>query len=271
MILGSIRGQNITVQGAGPATTTINQTSLNTRIFNIDNGQVGNISVALQGVTIQGASNVNRQFGSGAVLAGGPGNSLTVDNCVFRNNSTSNGNLTIARSGGAISFSGGGNLTITGSTFSNNTAGGNANSGSSGGAVLFSNATNAGVMTISNSTFSNNTAGGPGARGGAVFANGVGGFSIADSTFSSNTAGTNNSLGGGLYYEGASSTASTLTVTNSAFTGNTAATAGGLYLDNGNVAISGSRILNNTAAAGAGPTSKARHWRPTPCPSPIPR
>ena len=67
-------------------------------------------------------------------------------------NSTSNGSLSIGRNGGGISYSGGGNLTVTNSTFSNNTAGGNANSGSIGGAIAYNNS-NAGNLTVSNSTF----------------------------------------------------------------------------------------------------------------------
>ena len=187
--IGNISGQNIAIKGLGtPANTIIDQTVAGSRIFNYDNNQVGTVAGSLSNVTIQGATNVNKQFGGGAILAGGPGDSLTLANCVVQNNSTSNGTLGIARNGGGIAFGANGSLTISNCVFSNNTAGGNATAGSIGGAVAFNDNSGAGVLTITNTVFNNNTATGFNSGGGAVFESGTGNFSITSSTFTNNSA-----------------------------------------------------------------------------------
>lgn len=173
-----------------------------------------------------------------------------MENCVFANNSTSNGSLSIPRNGGAIGYNGGGQLTIIGSTFSNNVAGGNANAGAAGGAVSFNNSTNAGGLTITNSTFTNNAITGTaaGSLGGAVSVSGVGSFTISGSTFTNNSAGSNRSRGGAIDFT--TSPGNSLMVTNSTFVGNTAAQGGGINAQSGTFAVTGSRFFNNTATTG---------------------
>ncbi len=77
LIVGNSANQSITIQGASAASVIINQTVAGRRIFNADPQQSGNIGLTLSNLTLQGATNVAETFGGGAVLAGGPGDSLT--------------------------------------------------------------------------------------------------------------------------------------------------------------------------------------------------
>jgi Bacterial Ig domain/Dockerin type I domain len=227
--VGGMSGQSITIRGLGtPANTIINQTITGNRIFNFDNGQYGSIAGSISNVTIQGATNVDQPFGGGAIIAGGPSDSLTLTNCVVQNNSTSNGSSSISNNGGGIGYSGGGNLTISSCIFSNDKAGGNANTGSAGGAVDYDNDTNPGNLTISNTVFNGDSATGPsnvsltGASAGALFVSGTGTDTITASTFTNNSAGASNSQGGAIQ-------------------------AGG-----GTVSIADCRFFNDTASSGSG-------------------
>ncbi len=228
--VGNIAGQNISIKGLGtPANTIINQTIVGNRIFNYDNNQVGTIAGSLSNLTIQGATNVNRAFGGGAILAGGPGDSLALTNCVVQDNSTSNGTSSVGSNGGGISYSDGGNLTIANSVFANDTAGGNTKTGSVGGAIAYNNSTNPGNLSISNTIFNNNSATGPasttltGAAAGALFVGGAGTHTITASTFTNNSAGAANSQGGAIQAGGG-----TLTITGSRFFNDTAASGSGI-------------------------------------------
>ena len=157
--------QNITISGAGAATTVISMTTTQQdRIFFINPpGTVANVLTTLTGLRFTGGRLTSDIYGGGAILAGGPSNALTINNCTFDNNTIA---ATAGTTGGAINMSGGGALTIDQCTFSNNS-----NPVSDGGAVYyflqnFANLT--GSMTITNSVFTNNTVTATGSNGGAV-------------------------------------------------------------------------------------------------------
>lgn len=109
---------------------------------------------------------------------------LAINNSSFTNN-ISNSDDTTDGDGGALSLSGPGSATITGSTFSGNSA----NSGRVGGAIAVSM-----PLTITNSTVSGNTAGN---NGGGIYALGTAAaiVDIINSTIVNNTATAN---GGGV-------------------------------------------------------------------------
>ena len=176
---GNTAGTIITLSGASAGTTIINQTDGVNRVFNVDYGLHGNVTLTIQNVTIQnGIGGVGG--GGGAVLDGDVGDVLNLTNVVFSNNQTSSFN------GGAISFTGGGTLNVQNTTFTNNSS-----PTGNGGAIHFLQ-TQAGGLTITNSTFSGNSAtgGALGGQGGAinVGCNICSPFSISGSTFTNNTA-----------------------------------------------------------------------------------
>ncbi len=224
--VGNIAGQNIQIKGLGtPANTIIHQSVVGNRIFNFDNNQSGNVAGTISNVTIENATNVNRAFGGGAILAGGPGDSLTLNNCILQNNSTTNGATSVARNGGAIGYSGGGNLMVLNCQFLNNTAGGNATAASAGGAISYINFS-AGNLTISNSTFAGNSSTGSSSVqpvGGALQIAGMGSAAITSTTFMNNSAGPTGGAGGAIY-----ASSMTINIAKSRFVDDTATNASGI-------------------------------------------
>ena len=176
---GSAVGTNITLSGAGAGTTIVNQTDGVNRVFNVDYGFHGNVTLTIQNVTIQNGVG-GAGGGGGGILDGDPGDVLNLTNVVLTNNQTSSFN------GGAISFTGGGTLNVQNSVFTNNSS-----PTGNGGAIHFLQ-TQAGAFTIANSTFAGNSAlgGALGGQGGAinVGCNICSPFSISGSTFTNNTA-----------------------------------------------------------------------------------
>jgi predicted outer membrane repeat protein len=152
---------------------------------------------------------LNTDGGGGLVNNG----TLTIINSVFSANTVDN------QYGGAILNNSAGNLTITGSTFSNNSA-------FSGGAIA-----NYNQLTVRNSTFTGN--GGAGTdSGGAIYTTGFSGTlaqTITNSTFSGNTA----NIGGAVW------SSRTHTITNSTFSGNVAN-----YSDSGGAVWQDAELLN---------------------------
>ena len=185
-VLAPASGRNtLTVQGAGAASTTIQQTTGIDRIFDVHPVNLaGSNTFSLSGVTVKGG-NITSASG-GAMVTGRPGDitnlancvfdgntapglggaisqssgsashDLTITNCVFKNNTATSG------SGGAVNYSGLGTLTITGSTFSNNV------SGSASGAVNLTGTGAGGTGNISTSNFFNNTSNDTVVGGGAI-------------------------------------------------------------------------------------------------------
>ncbi len=230
LIAGTQANTTITIDGAGSASTTINQTQTGLMVFNVDFNFLDNVVFSLNGVTVSGGSeneNDPNGFGGdgGAILAGGPaGNEVTLNNDVFSGNycsPVSNAGC----SGGAISMTGGGSLTITDSTFSGNIASKNSGFGG-GGAIYYDNGGTTDSVSITGSTFANNVAENTNGIGGALFlAGGTGSnFTIDNNTFTGNHA---NADGGAIYQPSGSLTASFNRIV-----GNTSADGGGLFLGN---------------------------------------
>ena len=188
-------GKNITIQASGgtAANTFVNQTNGNDRVFNIDANSLGSDTVTLSGLTIQGGHDKTDLAGGAGILAGSitntPKDVLNLSNCVIANNHCSppNTNYT-AQIGGGVQMAGG-DLNITGCTFSNNTSG-----ASQGGAIAFFVQSVASSLNISNLIFASNsmtnTSGSGPDGGGAIFIGSTGGsvHTIQSSVFSNNQA-----------------------------------------------------------------------------------
>src|SRR2546426_193073 len=191
ILIGGATAHGVTIHGQGtPANTIIAQTIAGLGCFENfypDTGQ----TITLENVKITGGNAGG--FGGGAILAGGPSNVFNVINCDLSGNSTQ-----ATDNGGAISFSGGGDLNCTSTSFSNNTA-----QAAVGGAIAYNNGTNPGNLKIDACTFSGNQATtGPGAgQGGAIMIVLAGGnrADITTCTFVNNTAGTPIGQGGAVY------------------------------------------------------------------------
>ena len=212
-----------TIEGKD-ATSTITGNGGTSRLFTLN--QPTSIDVTFKDLTF---SNYNSNLAGGAVLLSNDiGATVTFDNCIFTDNSISNG-----AGGGAIYFAGG-NLTITGTTFKSNT------SIDEGGAILGSS----GTITITNSVFESNSAA---TRGGAIYAVNAN-FTITGATFYDNeTTGIGDSDGGAAFVvAGAGSTNS---ITNCTFYQNTTARAnqdyGTIRTNNGNTTVSNSLFYDN--------------------------
>lgn len=186
-------GNNITIQGAGKASTTITQTTVN-RVFSTGLGAVtifiSDLSINYSGPagTISGGggaivsggvgasttltnvaiSNFNIQIGNGGALlcsASSGTNNLTLTNCDFTNNYAGGG-------GGAVSYNGLSTCVISNCKFTNNKTGPlGANTGGSGGALSTTGSGNGGTYTVTGCTFSGNQVLNASAQGGAIINN----------------------------------------------------------------------------------------------------
>ncbi len=250
LVAGTQAGANIYINGQGnPSTTTIHQTITHRTLFVINTNASANVVFKLDNVTVSGGNEYaddpdGFSGNGGAILAGGSssatGNTVTLNNVVFSGNKT-NGNA----SGGAIAMTGGGDLTITGSVFSNNQAG--VNGSGSGGAIYFDNGGNPGNVSINSTTFTDNltTGSSGGGQGGAVYLAGGSGstYTLINNRFFGNIA----VLQGGAIYLSRGS----LTGTFNRLTGNTAATGSGIYV--GNNAGANADMRNNWWGCNLGP------------------
>ena len=233
-----IRGNNTIITGAGAGTTTIQQTTANDRVIEVNPDLLANFNFTISGVTITGGKETTA-VGGGGIISGSVGNSVTVTNCVISGNSAT-GVGTFG--GGGISHEGG-SLTITGTTFSSNsTSGSGGGLGYTAGDPLL-RTPSTGTLTISGSTFSGNTANSGASGGGGAdlfnFNAGTGTYNINSSTFSNNSAPT--ARGGAIIVE-----SGPLTMTTSALTGNTAGVGGGAVYSSGSASITYSRLVGNS-------------------------
>ena len=213
--MGTAVGADITIQGAGSASTVIQQTSPTARVFNLDPNVVGSVAISISGVTITGGE--AQAFGGGAILGGGPGDTLTLSESLVSGNGCSGNN-----SGAGINWSPAGNVTITNSTFSNNLC------NEAGGAIVYT--AEGGTLDITGSTFTGNHSGAAGSAGGALFLGQIGvtatTFTVDNSTFTGNNA----TIGiGGAIYVGSGS----LTANFDRIVGNSAAIGGGIGVRGG--------------------------------------
>ncbi|MEW5985729.1 MAG: choice-of-anchor Q domain-containing protein [Chloroflexota bacterium] len=238
---------NLTLNGAGASTTTINGNGTVTgdRVLHVLSPAVATISgVTMSGGRVNGtgggvhnASHLTLQnctvtsntttgsYNDGGGVYSGLGAVLTVESCTVSSNtgyegggiysydeitvmgSTITRNTATASSGGGMSLGGG---TIQSSAISNNTA------SSDGGGVY----NGYGALTIESSTFTANTT----SDSGGGLGNAFGDLTITNSTFLRNRGGTDSyDTGGGLYSRGASAT-----IENSLFALNRAYNGGGL-------------------------------------------
>ncbi|MEI9863753.1 MAG: choice-of-anchor Q domain-containing protein [Limisphaerales bacterium] len=257
-------GKTNTIISSGTAANTIvSQTDPNNRVFNIDVNSLGGTSVRISGITIQGGHDHADNLGGAGILAGSitslPLDNLSLTNCVIVNNHCTppNTNYT-AQPGGGIQMSGG-NLTLTGCTFSNNTS-----AASLGGAIAFISPTlvsggSGGTLTITNSLFANNrmtntsTSGPDGA--GAIYINTtiVAAHNIRNSTFSGNTVRsltTGNVVGGAIDLNTGTLNINTCTFTTNSVIGGVLQAGGAIYTDSGTLNVVYSRFKGNTAAGG---------------------
>ena len=246
--------QTNTISGAGAAVTIVSQTDPTNRVFNVDSNSIGGTVTFFSGITIQGGHDGLDYLGGAGILAGSiislPKDVLSLSNCVIQNNHCTT--TTTREPGGGIQMAGG-DLNVTGCTFTNNSSG-----QSFGGAIFTLSQSVISLLNVSNSVFANNSltnnSGAGPDGGGAIMAetqtNSV--DTIIGCTFSNNRAiGLfGNTYGGAIQLNGG-----TLNIGSSTFVNNTATGAGSLggaiYADSGTVNMSFCRLAGNTALAGA--------------------
>jgi len=233
-----IRGNNTIITGAGATTTIIQQTQLNDRVIEVNPDLLANFNFSISDVTITGGKETTA-VGGGGIISGAIGNTMSVTNCIFSNNSAT-GVGTFG--GGGISHAGG-SLTITNTTFSNNsTSGSGGGLGYTAGDPLI-RTPSTGTLSITGSTFSANSASSGAAGGGGAdlfnFNLGTGTYNVNSSTFSGNTA--PNGRGGAIVVE-----SGPLTLTTSSLTSNTAGVSGGAVHSSGSAAVTFSRLVGNS-------------------------
>ncbi|MBI4926457.1 MAG: choice-of-anchor D domain-containing protein [Anaerolineae bacterium] len=190
---------NVTVSiiGAGAANTILQQGSSgcsgtrSSRVLSLDYNYGGNTQASISGVTL--SNGAAQLYGGGAILAGGPNDSLTLSNAIISNNCTASNN-----EGAGISWGSEGSLTIDNSTFSNNTT-----SNRPGGGIYFFADTPSNNLTITNSIFTSNTVTSSENGGGAVAIVSSGGsfanVSINSSVFTNNKTMGSSGLGGAIF------------------------------------------------------------------------
>ncbi len=254
-------GKNISIQASGgsAANTIINQTNNADRVFNIDTNSLGSDTVTLSAVTIEGGHDKTDIAGGAGILAGSvtstPKDVLYLANCVIANNHCSPPNSTYtAQIGGGIQMAGG-DLIISGCTFSNNSSG-----ASQGGAIAFYVQSVNSSLSISNSIFADNsltnTSGSGPDGGGAIFIGSTAGsvHTILNTVFANNQVigSSGNTYGGAIELN-----TGTLNILNSTFTGNVATSGtstggegGAIYVDSGTGQVSFCRIVGNSAPNG---------------------
>ena len=265
--------KNITIQGIGPKENVIIDARGVSRIFSIAN----NVNVKFVNITFaNGTSGTSGLSGwGGAIFNNNPASSVTITNCIFKNNFAglrggaifnvgNNLNLTDCRFinnyaedyGGAV-YNEGGSLKVTSSNFTNNSADGSGgaiyNSGNNlvvigsnfndngvnyfGGAI-FNSGNN---LIVLNSKFTLNEAG----NGGAIYNDKAVSKDVTGSIFSSNHA---TYRGGAIYNSG-----NYLNVKNSNFTNNNAEHGGAIFTEQSdNVDITGCNFINNVAILNGG-------------------
>jgi hypothetical protein len=261
--MGKVNGSNITLNGAGSASTIIDGQHAS-RVLDLDPAVVGGVTTSISGVTITNGR--DGTFGGAGIIAGSGGatalDTLNVANSVLSNNqanfavptasskpgggiSVQGGNLTLTNdtftgnqsfssAGAAVSYmalgsTAGQTLTVNGSTFSGNTTANSGASGTSGGALAVSAGAGGGTYTVTNSTFTGNGASSStaeAAAGGAIFQM-TGNLTVTGSTFTGNSVSGGGTLAGGpVIY-----TAGTTAMHYNRFVGNTGT--GGVMTNSG--------------------------------------
>jgi Bacterial Ig-like domain (group 3)/Putative Ig domain/Immunoglobulin I-set domain len=255
---GLTSGQDLTIAGAGAASTVIDAQG-HSRVLDFDANLTGGITATVQDVTITGGS--DSTFGGAGIIAGsgtgGTADKLTIDASVITGNHANDSAQTATNNpGGGVQFIGG-ELIITNSTISNNSA------HSSPGAAVYYQAEGQATpesFTMSGSTVSGNT--GANTTGSTVPTEGAVDLSAPPGTAMSvrTSAFTGNALTGtsGPVLGAALTIArGVASVTGSSFTGNSvsgpASGSGGgaIAVEAGSATITGDRIVGNQAGSPA--------------------
>ena len=237
--VGMESGENITISGAGAATTIIQQTDGVDRVIEADQVGAGGMPLKIQNVTLTGgtcSTGLDCGFSGGGLVAGAyTGDSLTLTSVTVSNNSEQADTPALGggNQGGGVSMAGPA-FTITNSTFSGNSVTASSTNSGDGGGVEFLDDV-AGNLSITGSTFTGNTVAAstnePAQGGGLWIDISTPGdtATISGSTFTGNQANGSNGQGGAIY------TAGPTTVSNSRITGNTAGGGGSGFWEQGSV------------------------------------
>jgi hypothetical protein len=260
--LGTAAGQIVTVAGASAADDVISGNDAS-RVFNLDPNQAGGVTVTLKDLTVtRGRDNT---FGGAGIIGGagnGPADTLTLTDVAVTNNHANTIPATLASTnnpGGGLQFDGG-DLVITGSTFSGNSSG-----SSAGSAISYqAEGTSGQGFLLNGSTIADNSATNSAAQPGSgfIYTDGavtvgalspIVSMSIGTSTFTGNTVVQDTGPGRGA---AVTLEAGSLTVLQSSFSNNSltgANTVGGaIAVVTGAVEVSHDRIVGNTAASASG-------------------
>ena len=211
--------QNLTVNGAGAASTSIDGTGSSGSVITVDPGVTAN----LNGLTVK---NGNSEANGGGIVNFGRLNARQI---AVINNQASNGSL-----GGGVMNETGATLTLLNSLVANNSLSCTTSCGGLAGGVY-----SRGDATIANTTIANNDASAEGGNGGIRDRNGA--MLLANDTISGNTAGS--APGGGLAVSSAAINPPTLV--NTIISGNTSNTGPDC---NGLVFSRGHNLIGNGAA-----------------------
>ena len=221
----NVNASGITIQGAGPASTFIQQTTGADRVLVDNASSTPFFNFTLTGVTMTGGreTETGLNLGGAGMFVGAISNITTISNCVFLNNKImGSGSL----GGGAI-VNTGGDLNVIGCTFGGLNATDPNVSISSGGAISFDSSDfvhngGTGTLTVTNSTFINNQA-----------TNGSGGGAITVSDSNLSTAIAN--------------------ISGCTFRGNkTSGSGGAIVMQTGTLTVTASTFITNSAQGGAG-------------------
>jgi hypothetical protein len=182
----NINAAGTTIQGMGPANTTITQTTGGDRVLTANPTGAALFGFTLTGVAVTGGRDAAANRGGGAVFVGGQNDNTVISNCAFRDNKV----IAVASLGGGAIINTGGNITINNCTFGGPNPGDENTATTSGGAISYDSSDfvhsgGTGTLTITNSTFVNNQAASSASGGGAV--------NIADSNLSTAIANINDS------------------------------------------------------------------------------
>ncbi|HEU5270402.1 MAG TPA: discoidin domain-containing protein [Jatrophihabitans sp.] len=253
---GKKKGQNITIAGAGSASTVLDGGHAG-RVLNIDWPTVGGVSVTISGVTITNGR--DGSFGGGAILDGSEYLSnpdlLQISDSVISNSQSDVDSPDSADQPGGGLYMLGGTLSLT-----NVTVTGNSSNSSPGAGVFYHAVGTAGpqLLTITGSSFSGNLTANIGAYGTSGGALGLASdnpsgisYLVSNTSFIGNTAnssGTGTAAGAAIFQENGN-----LTVTGSTFTGNVVAGSGTLansaIYTAGTSTLHYNRLIGNAGAA----------------------
>jgi hypothetical protein len=245
----NLNDSGVTIQGAGAASTTIQQNTGADRIITVNGNSLVGFVFTLSGVKMTGGRDTTTFEGGAGLFSGGKDGTTTVSNCVFVNNAITGS----AGNGGGAICNTGGSLNVTNCTFGGTGASDPNVASTSGGAISYNpsdfvNPMGTGVLTVTGCTFINNSA--TGNNGGAI--------DISNTNLSAGSANISNSLfmgnkvlsgsGGGISVETATNG---VTVSRCTFDGNQSLRGGAVSAGN-TTTVQYCRIVNNTASSGQG-------------------